>query len=86
MSRPRPYEPVLSGAATAMLLALTKSRQRLLGRLLFTLAENPSQPGDYATIDDAGRAVQHLLVGEFHLRYWPDHAARELRIVEIEET
>ena len=35
---------------------------------------------------ETGRAVQHLLLGEFHLSYWPDHAARELRILEIEET
>jgi hypothetical protein len=52
MSRPRPYEPVLSGVATT---------------------------------DESGRPVQHILLGEFHLSYWPDHAARELRIVEIDE-
>jgi hypothetical protein len=85
MSRPRPYEPVLSGAATTALLKLPKSRQRLLGRLLFQLAETPAQPGDYATIDEQGRPVQHILLGEFHLSYGPDHATRELRIVEIEE-
>lgn len=85
MSRPRAYEPVLSGAATATLLALPKARQRLLGKLLFRLAETPGQPGDYSTADDKGRPVQHQVVGEFHISYWPDHAARELRIVEIDE-
>lgn len=85
MSRHRPYEPVLSGMATTSLLAMPKARQRLVGRLLFQLAETPSQPGDYSTSDDSGRSVQHILIGEFHLSYWPDHAVRELRIVEIDE-
>jgi len=71
--------------ATTSLLNLPKARQRLLGRLLFGLAETPTQPGDYSTSDESGRSVQHILVGEFHLSYWPDHAARELRIVEIDE-
>jgi hypothetical protein len=85
MSRPRPYDPVLSGAATTSLLALPKARQRVVGRLLFRLAETPAQPGDYSTTDESGRSVQHILVGEFHLSYWADHATRELRIVEIDE-
>lgn len=85
MSRPRPYEPVLSSAATTALLALPKARQRLVARLLFSLAENPSQPGDYVTADDTGRVIQHLLLGDCHFSYWPDHAARELRVVEFDE-
>ena len=85
MSRPRPYEPVLSGASTTALLALPKARQRLVGRLLFRLAESPAQPGDYATSDETGRVVQHILLGEFLISYWSDHAAREMRIVEIDE-
>lgn len=64
---------------------MPKARQRLVGRLLFRLAETPSQTGDYSTDDDTGRTVQHILIGDFHLSYWADHAVRELRIVEIDE-
>lgn len=85
MTRPKPYEPVLSGAATTTLLGLPRSRQRVVGRLLFALAATPSQLGDYVTNDDTGRVIQHLLVGDWHFSYWPDHAARELRVVEIDE-
>jgi hypothetical protein len=53
--------------------------------LLFALAATPSQLGDYVTNDDTGRVIQHLLVGDWHFSYWPDHAARELRVVEIDE-
>ena len=85
MTRSKPYEPVLSGAATAFLLGFPRSKQRLVGRLLFTLATTPSLPGDYATNDETGRAIQHLLVGDWHFIYWPDHAACELRFIESAE-
>lgn len=54
--------------------------------LIEKLAEQPQQDGDYASVDDAGRRVQHVLLGEWHLSFWADHAARELRITEIVET
>jgi hypothetical protein len=53
--------------------------------LIERLAEHPTQLGDHATKDDSGREVQHLLIGDWHFSFWPDHAIRELRITEINE-
>jgi hypothetical protein len=81
----RSYDPVLSSQAVAFLVGLSKSRQRKLIDLIFQLSESPSQVGDYSEPDDSGRAVQFLLIRSTVIAFWADHAAKELRIVEIEE-
>lgn len=81
----RAYDPVLSGAAVTVLLGMGRAKQQELAQVIEKLAEHPQQSGDYATVDDAGRPVQHTLVGRWHLSFWADHAARELRVTEIVE-
>jgi len=79
------YEPVLSSRAAAFLIGLSKAKQRTVIALMFRLAEHPTQLGDYATRGDAGREIQHLMVGDWHFSFWADHPVRELRITEIAE-
>src|SRR5688572_21174839 len=62
---------------------LPRRRQRQVGRLARQLANQPFVLGDYATLDDQGRRMGHLLIGDFVFSYWLDHANREVRIVEI---
>lgn len=85
MPKPSGYEPVLSSKASSMLVGLSKPKQKQVLRLLFQLAEHPSQLGDYATREDSGREIQHLMIGDWHCSFWTDHAVRELRITEIDE-
>lgn len=79
------YEPVLSSKAAAFLVGHSKARQRKLIGLLFQLADNPSQIGDYSEPDQSGREVQFILVRDLLIAFWADHAVRELRIVDLEE-
>lgn len=79
------YEPVLSAKASAFLVGLSKPKQRRLIALLFQLAENPNQIGDYSEPDDSGREIQFLLLRDLVIGFWPDHPVRELRIVDIEQ-
>lgn len=79
------YDPVLSSKAACFLVSLNKRRQRGLIQLLEQLARYPSQIGDYSLTDDTDRDVQFLLLGDYLIAYWPDHAVREFRIVDIEE-
>ena len=79
------YEPILSGRASSSLVGLSRPKQKQLLRLLFQLAEHPSQLGDYSTREEAGREIQHLMVGDWHFSFWADHAVRELRVIEIDE-
>lgn len=79
------YEPVLSSKAAAFLVSLSKLRQRKLIGLLYQLADNPSQIGDYTEPDQTGREVQFIIVRDLLIAFWADHTVREMRIVDIEE-
>ena len=79
------FDPVLSARAAAYLLGLPKSKQKKVMELAFGLARHPSQVGDYPTIDERGRRLQNILVGEWHFTYWADDAVREFRITDITE-
>jgi hypothetical protein len=79
-----PYEPVLSSKALATFLNLPKRRQRELTDILFQLASFPSQPGDYSLSDEAGREINYILIGNYVIGFWPDHAVSELRITEVD--
>jgi len=68
MPNPSGYEPVLSGKASSSLVGLSRPKQKQVLRLLFQLAEYPSQLGDYATREKDGREIQHLVVGDWHFR------------------
>ena len=85
MPRLEPYEPVLSGKASSYFVTLPKRKQRHLLDLLYRLASFPSQLGDYESIDEAGRKVQHLEAGPLVISFWADDSVRELRITDIEE-
>ena len=85
MPNPSGYEPVLSARASSDLVGLSRPKQKQVLRLLFQLAEHPGQLGDYATREENGREIQHLLVGDWHFSFWADHAVRELRVTEIDE-
>ena len=85
MAKQEPFEPVLSGKASSYFLTLSKRKQRRLYDFLCRLADYPGQPGDYESIDEAGRKVQHLRAGSLVVSFWADDSIRELRITDIEE-
>ena len=85
MVDPHAYEPVLSSKSATFLVELSKARQRKLIGILYSLAENPSQIGDYSEQDDTGREIQFIRVRDLLLAFWADHAVKELRVVVIEE-
>lgn len=85
MAERHTYEPVLSSKAAAFLVSLSKVRQRKLIALLYQLAANPSQVGDYSEPDACGRDVQFILARDLLIAFWADHPVRELRIVVIQE-
>ncbi len=68
-----------------LLVALSKARQRKLIGLLYQLADNPSHIGDYSEQDETGREEQFILIRDLLIAFWADHAAREVRIVDIED-
>ena len=83
VASPVDYEPVFAEDVLDHFVQLPRRRQRQIGRLARQLATQPFVRSDYATLDDQGRRMEHLLMGDFVFSYWLDHANREVRIVEI---
>jgi hypothetical protein len=54
-----------------------------LVRVLRLLADSPHRSGDYVTNEQDGRALQNLLVDDWVITFWADHAVKELRVTEV---
>lgn len=79
------YELVLSEAAVFRLVAASKAGQRRIGRLLDRIKSEPFQAGDLHESDADGRVHEIVLDGDWLVTFWTDHAAKEVRVVRIEE-
>jgi len=44
----------------------------------------PSAPGDYTEQDADGRELHVTVLHQIAILYWPDHATREVRVIQIE--
>jgi hypothetical protein len=69
-------------AALAILAADDDERRELLD-LCEALARNPGLRGAEQVIDEAGRANEVIYTAHFRVTYWPDHAAKEVRIMDV---
>jgi hypothetical protein len=80
---PAGYSYVLSEAASDFAFRLPPAEQRRLAVTLRLLASQPNREGHYTANDDTGRLLQNLLLDDWVITYWPDHAVKELRIADI---
>lgn len=78
------YELVLSEAAAMTLATVSRPAQRKLAVILDEVKSAPFRPGDLQERDAQGRVNEVLVVGDWLVTYWPDHAVRELRVVRLE--
>ena len=77
----RGWKVALDQDAVESLLSYRPTDRRALIRFFDALKSNPLLPGDYEEFDDVGRTIQAKKHNRFLLRYWADHAAKELRIL-----
>ena len=77
------YDLVYSEQAADFLLSFERARQASLLYDLRCLASDPFVRSDYCLNDEQGRQIEHLMVADFVIAFWVDHAASELRIVDI---
>lgn len=78
------YALVLHEAAAMTLALASRGEQRKLALVLDGLKAAPFQSGDLQEIDAHGRTNEVRIVDDWLITYWPDHAVREMRIVQIE--
>ena len=79
-----PFEVVLRRAAAQAATALTRRQRHQVESFLDLLAKSPGQPGDFNEADTLGRHHEVKALDEVIVTWWVDHAAREIRVVEIE--
>lgn len=78
------YCGVYEDALRALLAVCGARRREKLLDVIAALANDPFQEGDFTAVDKTGRPVQLRVVGRFVLSYWPDHAVKELRIIDLQ--
>ena len=85
VARRTSYETVLSREAADVLLSANEIKRRKLILLLDQLAEDPFVVADEIIPDASGRELCCIRLGRWEVVYRPDHAVKELRIVDIQE-
>ncbi len=59
-----------------------KERNQIL-HLLKKLRAHPFLEGDYVERDDIGRLMQVVIVGQRAVVFWADHAAKEVKVIDL---
>ena len=77
------YSVYLESSVAEHLFGLKSKEQNQLIRLFEKLRSNPFLDGDYIEHDDVGRHIQVLVIGRFAVCYWADHAAKEVKILDL---
>jgi hypothetical protein len=77
------YELYLRREVFEFLRSLKAAERERLWTLLSYLGRNPFRAGDFVEIDPSGREVQGIVLRQFAVFYWPDHAVKEVKVVEI---
>jgi hypothetical protein len=77
------YELYIRREVFQVLEDVSESAREKTLRFMEILSVDPFREGDFASHDDTGRKVQVKLVGEYALYYWADHAAREVRLLDL---
>ena len=81
-----PYDYALGAEAVHIFTALSTARREQLLLLFDRIAAHPFEPGDYQEPGYVGRTYQVRLVDGLLITWWPDHSAREVRMLRIEHT
>ena len=66
------------------LVGASRREQRRLADVLESLKADPFQQGELRERDASGRINEVRLADGWLIAYWTDHAAREVRIVQLE--
>ncbi len=80
---PISYEVYVRHEIYENLEPLPESDRNRIFRFLESLSGDPFQEGEVTGRDSGGRECQVKLLGRFAVYYWPDHAEKEVRVVDL---
>ena len=81
----RGYQVVLQPKAWTVLAKTVGRNKRRLLALLEGLQGKPFRAGDFQQQDDTGRWNEVVLMENWLVTYWCDHAVREIRVVNLQK-
>jgi hypothetical protein len=77
------YRVLIAKEVIASLGNCSRREKLLITRLFDQLADDPYRAGDYVERDEIGRPIQIAVIGRFALWFWSDHAAREVKVLDL---
>lgn len=78
------YALVLHEEAARRLVGASRVEQRQVATIFDELKGSPFRKGDLQEQDAQGRENEIMVVGNWLVTFWVDHAAREIRVVRLE--
>ena len=78
-----PYRVLIAKEVVASLGNCSRREKSLINRLFDQLADDPYRAGDYVERDEIGRPIQIAVVGRFAVWFWPDHAVKEVKVLDL---
>lgn len=80
------YTVFLRQETAESMVKIRGARKRAVGAFISYLTENPFDEGDFPEADETGRLTFTKIIRDFAITYYPDHAVREIKILEIVRT
>jgi len=80
------YTIYLKRSVHQALRELRGNRKRAIEKYIDYLSDNPFDVGDFSETDSNGRTVHCKVIRDFALSFYPDHAVKELKVIELVRT
>jgi hypothetical protein len=80
------YSLVLHEEAARRIVNASRTEQRQLSVILDGLKLAPFRKGDLQELDVNDRVNEIMVIGDWLVTIWVDHAVREIRVVRIESS
>jgi len=77
------YRLYLRFEAVEILRSLRGAQRLAIIAFVDSLKSDPNSRGDYSEADETGREVEIKVVGGVAITFWPDHAAKEVKVVDV---
>ena len=78
-----PFRLLIDYDVVLFIEGLPRPARRLLRARIGEIRDHPLHRSDYAESDAIGRRVEINICGGFALKFWIDHADRQIKILDI---
>lgn len=78
------YRLLIDYEVIEFLETLSRTDQRLIRNRFIEIQNSPSRFVDYTEADSVGRPVAIHICGKYAIKYWEDHADKDLKILYVQ--